>query len=182
MAREYRESRRVLRGRRGTYLPPFGTWLRERVQQMVADGDRPSLSLITMSRPPFPTIKHYTSMWAHGYHFRADDEDGRANVSYDSGVAALITQECVSSRADRHPVEAALNYVGVIRDILLVDYGIHQYNVLKCSWIRPNLEGPRTIRRDVNGFWSVKHGARQTPVVEPYVFPNHVQQVSFRAL
>ena len=165
--------------RRGRNFPTFSTWLRERVQEMVTGGENPSLSLVTLSRGPSPVIKHHPSMWAYGFHFRTDAEDGARHVSFDSGVAAIITQECRSSRADRHPVEAALNYLGVINDILHVDYGMHQFVLLKCSWIRPDLEGAPTIRRDVHGFWSVKYGARQAPVVEPYVFPNHVQQASY---
>ena len=136
----------MFRNRRGRAFPAFTSWLRDRVQQMVIDRERPSISLVTMSRPPFPTVKHYSSMWAHGYHFRVDDEDGRDHISFDAGVAAIFTQECRSSRADRHSVEAALNYVGIIKDIVVVDYGIHQYKVLKCSWIPPNLEGAPTIR------------------------------------
>ena len=147
------------------------------MSQMDRDGLNPDLSLVTMSRLPTRTVNHYNSMSAYGYHFRTDDEQGKSHVSFDSGVAAIITQTCVSSRADRNPVEAALNYVGIIKDIVVVDYGIHKFTALKCSWIKPNLHGHPTIRQDEHGFWCVKYAARQTPPVEPYVFPNQVQQV-----
>ena len=178
LSREYKARLVIHRNRRNRPLPPFTTWIRDRVRQMAADGEDVDLMLSTMSRPPFRTIKHYTSMWAYGYHIRADDETGSSHVSFDAGVAAVIMQECRSSRADRNPVDAELTYVGIVHDILVVNYGIREYNVLKCSWIRPNLEGAPTIRRDAHGFWSVKYNARQRQEVEPYVMPNHVQQAS----
>ena len=92
-----------------------------------------------MSRLPSPYVRHHNSMWAYGYHFRADDERGRAHVSFDADVAASIMQTCHSSRANMNHVEAQLQYVGVINDIVIVDYGHLKFNVLKCSWIRPQL-------------------------------------------
>lgn len=142
----------------------------------VAGEDVPP-DLATLSRLPSPNVMHHNSMWAYGYHFRADDEVGRSNVSFDSGVAAIITQECRSSRADRNPVEADLQYVGIINDIVQVDYGHIKFQVFKCSWIRPHLEGIPTIKQDVDGFWSVKYNARQVPATEPYILPYHARQV-----
>ena len=121
-------------------------------------------------------------MWAYGYHFRAEDNKGGSHVSFDAGVAAIINQTCRSSRADRNPVEAELLYVGVVNDILRVDYGQLTHNVLKCSWIKPHLEGVPTIRRDEDGFWSVKYRSRQAPGLEPYLMPAHARQVLFTFL
>ena len=155
----------------------FSTWIRNHVSEMDQSGMNPDLSLQTMSRLPSRTVKHYNSMWAYGYHLRTDDEQGRAHVSFDSGVAAIITQECRSSRADQHPVEAWLKYVGIIKDIVQLDYGLHKYTVRRCSWVKPNQEGASTMRRDNHGFWSLKFDARQSHDIEPYILPAHVQQV-----
>ena len=144
---------------------------------MGIDGENPSPDLVAMSRPPSPYVKHHNSMWAFGYHFRTADEDGRQHVSFDAGVAAIITQSCRSSRNDRNPVLADLQYVGIIKEILKVDYGHLKFNVLKCSWIKPDLAGERTIKQDMDGFWLVKHGARQNPEVEPYLMAAHARQV-----
>lgn len=135
-------------------FPPFSDWLEVRVREMSSAGENPSEDLITMSRLPSPIVKHYI------YHFRAEDDRGRSHVSFDAGVAAIINQTCRSSRADPHRVEAELLYVGVVNDILRVDYGHLTHNVLKCSWIKPHLEGVPTIRRDEDGFWLVKYKSR----------------------
>ena len=61
-----------------------------------------------LSRKPSATITHYTAIYAYGNHFRVDDERGTSHVSFDSGVAAIITQECRSSQADQSPIHASL--------------------------------------------------------------------------
>ena len=145
---------------------------------MADEGQAPILSLVTLSKLPRPIVKRHNSMYAYGYHFRIDDEGGRSNVSYDSGIACIATQTCTSSRADQNPVEAALQYVGILKDIIDVDYGHLQYTILKCSWIRPDMQGRnRTMRVDEHGFWSVRFNARQYPAVEPYIMPVHAKQV-----
>ena len=121
-------------------------------------------------------------MWSYGYHFCTEGDGGSNYVSFDSGVAAIITQECRSSKADQNPVEADLLYVGIISDILRVDYGHVKLNVLKCSWIKPHLEGERTIKQDVDGFWMVKYAPRQPAGVEPYIMPSNPRQVFFVCL
>ena len=144
---------------------------------MGIDGENPSADLVAMSRLPSPYVKHHNSMWAYGYHFRTDSENGRQNISFDAGVAAIITQTCRSSTADMNPVEADLQYVGIIKDIVHVDYGHLDFKVLRCSWIKPDLAGEPTIKQDRDGFWLVKYGARQSPEVEPYLMPAHARQV-----
>lgn len=177
--REYVALQRVQDVQIRRRFPPFSEWLEARVREMSSAGENPSEDLVTMSRLPSPIVKHYMSMWAYGYHFRAEDDRGRSHVSFDAGVAAIINQTCRSSRADRHPVETELLYVGVVNDILRVDYGHLTLNVLKCSWIKPHLEGVPTIRRDEDGFWSVKYKSRQPPALEPYLMPAHARQVLF---
>ena len=156
----------------------FSDWLEEIVRGMGMRGEVVSADLGTLSRLPSPWVKHHNSMWAYGYHFRTEAEDGRNNVSFDAGVAAIISQTCQSSRADMNPVEADLQYVGILNDLLTVDYGHLKFNVLKCSWIKSDLQGNPCIRRDIDGFWLVKHAARLNPAVEPYLMPIHARQVS----
>ena len=124
-----------------------------------------------LSRKPSATITHYTAMYAYGNHFKVDDERRTSHVSFDSGVAAIITQECRSSRADQSPVHASLQYVGVIKDIFRVDYEHIFFNLFRCSWIKPNMDGNATIREDEHGFWSTKFNTRQPAGLEPYIFP-----------
>ena len=144
---------------------------------MLATGESVDIEVVTMSQMPNPIISHYLSMYAYGNHFRVDDENGRSHVSFNSGVACIVNQTCRSSRADRNLIEAALKYIGIVKDIFFVEYGHINYNVIMCSWVRPNLGGAQTIRHDHHGFWSVGYDARQVPPVEPYLMPSHAKQV-----
>ncbi|KAG0593706.1 hypothetical protein M758_UG012500 [Ceratodon purpureus] len=68
------------------------------------------------------------------------------------------------SASDMRPVEANLKYVGILRKITQVDYGVAKFNVLSCSWIKPNVAGNRTMRKDEHGFWLVKNNAFKEPL------------------
>ena len=179
---EYQSIIRVNERRGRQRFPSFADWLEDRVRDMGARGLNPPDDLVTMSHLPSPHMKRHPSMWSRGYHYRADSEQGKSNISFDAGVAAKITQTCRSSRSDLHPVEAELQYFGVIREILKVDYGHIPFILLKCSWIKPHLEGSPTIRVDEDGFTSVKYHARQTLAHEPYIFPKDTTQVRFQKL
>ena len=148
------------------------------MQRSLLRGDIVDVLLASLSRMQNPMIKHYPFMYAYGHHFRVDDEIGQSHISFDSGVACLATQVCKSSRVDTNPVEATLKYIGILKDKLQVEYGHLKYVVLKCSWIRPDLEGASTIREDSHGFWSVKYDARQATSMEPFLMPTHAKQVT----
>ena len=177
--RVYTEERVSMRGHNPRRLSSFADWIENKVRQMGIDGEQVSADVVAMSRLPSPYVKHHNSMWCRGYHFRTHDEEGRQHVTFDAGVAAIITQECRSSVADMNPIEADLQYVGIVKDIFTIDYGHLKFNVLKCSWIKPDIVGERTIKQDRDGFWLVKHQARQSPEVEPYIMAVHARQVRF---
>ena len=102
----------------------------------VDSGDSPAWALVALSKVPNRVVKHFSSMYAYGYHFRVDDEIGRSHVSFDSGVACIARQTCRSCRTDSNPIEADLKYVEIIKDIIQVEYGHLKFICLKCSWIR----------------------------------------------
>ena len=116
-------------------------------------------------------------MWAFSYHLRVDDEAGRQYVNFDAMVAAIISQTCTSLRADHHPIEANLQFMRIVKDIIRIDYGHLKFNVLKFLRIKLDLAGESTIVQDEDGFWLVKHRARQSLEVEPYRISSHAREV-----
>jgi hypothetical protein len=114
---EYQELHVLYERRHCHRFTSLSDQLEERVRDMGIAGEEVPEDLATMSRLPSPYVRHHNSMWAYEYHFRSNDERGRAHVSFNSGVAAIITQTCRSSRVDKNPVEAELQYVGIINDI-----------------------------------------------------------------
>ena len=147
---------------------------------MTSDGEQVSHDLRCISQMPDIRATEYPAMYAYGSHYRCLDElFGSTYISFDSGVACTMTQACRASASDRNPVEAPLKYVGVLRNIIKVEYASVKINVMKCQWIKPNLRGPnRTMRRDDHGFWLVKDGEFQAANIEPYIMPEHATQVS----
>lgn len=148
---------------------------------MLASREDVSLHLRYLCQLPSPDIYEWNAMWAYGNHFRCESKTvGNPHISYDSGIAAVAITTCQSSSRDIRPIETILQYVGVVRGIMRLSYGTLKVNVMTCSWIRPNLVGRPTIRKDPHGFWLVKKGAFQPPNMEPYILPAHAAQVSIR--
>jgi hypothetical protein len=48
-----------------------------------------------------------------------------------------------------------LNYIGVLKEILVVDYASLPMVLFTCSWIPTNTPGNATIHQDEHGFWVV---------------------------
>lgn len=92
-------------------------------------------------------------MWAYGNHYRVDVETWPWHVVYDSGVACIFRQVSCSSTQDQNFVMGNLAYVGVLKEILVVDYVGLPMVMFKCSWIPSNTQGNTTIHQDEHGFW-----------------------------
>jgi hypothetical protein len=70
-----------------------------------------------------------------------------------------------------------LKYIGVLKEILVVDYACLPMVLFTCSWIPTNTQGNATICQDEHGFWVVNLACRLPPMVKPYVFPTSMIQV-----
>ena len=61
-----------------------------------------------------------------------------------------------------------MKYVGIVRNIIKVDYATLKVNVMKCHWIKPNIVRPnRTVHQDEHGFWLIKDTEFQSHDTEP---------------
>jgi len=104
--------------------------------------------------------------------FRVDPETRPTFLTYNVGIACIFNQASQSSMRDQNKIIANLNYVGVLKEILLVDYYGLCLVLFKCSWIPPNLHGnARTICQDEHRFWQVNFQWQLPPTMEPYVLP-----------
>jgi hypothetical protein len=137
-----------------------------------------SRDLYYLVQLPSRDIIEFSAMWAFGNYYRTQDVFvGNPYISYDSSEACVAKVSCHSSTRDRRPLDSRLKYVGVLRNILRVDYAVLKINIMECSWIKPNLAGNRTIFQDAHGFWLVKKDAFQSSMEEPYILPVHASQV-----
>jgi hypothetical protein len=111
-----------------------------------------------------------------GNHFRVEDDTSAHLVSYNSGVASLFELPSESIGDSR------VNYVGVLKDILQLDYGaLHtEIILLRCEWMKPkDGRGNSTYIRDNAGFLVVNFRHKLPCLAEPFIFPSQATQVFF---
>ncbi len=151
----------------------FIVWLEVRMKDLVIVGAIINEELIQLSCLPSQIAYTYSSIWTYGNHFRMDLETTRlTHLAYDVGIACIFNQANQSSMRDQNIIIENLNYVGVLKKFLLVDYSKLHLVLFSCSWIPPNLCGnARTICQDEHGFWQVNFRCWLPPTMEPYVFP-----------
>ncbi len=98
------------------------SWVREAIRSHVTQGgvleDQDALHLSIL--PSF-FASRYTKMKAYGNHYIVFTYTyGNTSATYDSGVALVFHQEQQSTEGTRL---GALQYVGILKDIILLDYG-----------------------------------------------------------
>jgi hypothetical protein len=115
-------------------------------------------------------------MKSFGSHFRVDDGDCSRFQTYNSGVASVF--EVPSTDA----ANISVNYVGVLKDILKLDYGpVHTPIILfRCEWIKTtDNRRNATYVRDNAGFLLVNFRHKLPHMSEPFIFSSQVTQVFF---
>lgn len=75
------------------------------------------------------------------------------NSTCDSEVAGIFRRPCRSGRRDPNHVNANLEYIGQILEIVELNYGRHCTIVLVCEWVKANYRGRNaTVKKDEWGF------------------------------
>jgi len=119
-------------------------------------------------------------MYSYGYHFRVKSAEGNAISTCDSGVAAIFRRPCRSGRRDLNLVDANLEYIGQIMEIVELDYVRHCTVVLVCEWVKANYRGRNaTVKKDEWGFTMANFNQLVPYGYESFAFPYHCEQVFF---
>lgn len=89
-------------------------------------------------------------MKAYGNHFRVEDSRSQQLQTYDSGVAS------VSDMPTLDVASVFVKFVGVLKDILKLDYGlVHTpVHIFRCEWMKreDNQGNPTYVKDDVEFF------------------------------
>jgi len=108
--------------------------------------------VVDTARGPLDVATSYKSMYAFGNHFRVRSAECSLKT-FDSGVAATFEQVCRNGIHDGHQVDANVEYVGHIEEILELNYRSHCVVVLVCDFVKANYVGENaTIIKDKWGF------------------------------
>jgi hypothetical protein len=98
----------------------------------------------------------------------------------DSGVATFFRRPCRSGRRDANVVDANLEYIGQILEIVELNYGRHCTVLLVCDWVKANYRGRNaTVRKDEWGFTLANFNTMVPFGYESFAFPIHCDQVFF---
>ena len=115
-------------------------------------------------------------MKAYKNHFRGDDPTTTQIHTYDSGVASIFHIPTDDAR------EVSVNYVGVLKDILKLDYRpLHtQVNLMKCKWMKKaDSQGNNNYAQDEVGFLFINFRHKLLRLADPFIFPSQATQVFF---
>ena len=148
----------------------FSAWFQRHVRQLMAESFPIPKDVICLSSPPSKIVQSYQSMSAYGALYRCQcDKSASGNVAFDSGMA-LVERKTVAESID----------IGVLKQILVVDYGPLKPVVMRAEWMKHMDEGRRTMQKDSHGFWTMLLKSKEDVLVHnPYVFPKLVSQLLF---
>ena len=125
---------------------------------------------------PAQKATRYTRMTSFGNHYRVDDGDCERFQTYNSGVASVFEVPVEDA------MDVSVNYVGVLKDILKLDYGpLHTPIILfRCQWMKTeDNRGRATYVRDDAGFLMVNFRHKLPRMLEPFIFSSQATQVFF---
>jgi len=101
----------------------LATWVHEQIMNHIAQGGQiKDMDLMHLPIQPQFYASRYTWIRSYGNHFRVcgDTHMNTSMATYDSSVASVFQQQQESQEGT---TLGSVQYVGVLRDIILMDYG-----------------------------------------------------------
>ena len=161
-------------------FPSLAVWVRESVRKLGRRGELGGdADMKKLSVPPKLVTKLYSRMEAYGNHFRCDDGSSGGMVSYDCGVASILSAQGSTSGE----VLGQIHYVGILKHIRVMDYGkmTKRIALMECDWVRHGVDdsGEPTYKRDESGFLLANFSCMLEHSHDCFVLPSQVQQVFY---
>ncbi|KAL3675553.1 hypothetical protein R1sor_025501 [Riccia sorocarpa] len=167
---------------------PFASWIAETIDNHLAtrsstnvgadDGEHISTEVLSLAYPPSFQYFSFKQMKAYGNHFRVIDAEGDAYVTYDSGVASTFVEDFTEGT----PTRCGVEYVGVLQEIIRLDYGALETPVIlfKCLWVDADWSSRQpSMKFDSQGLLLANFNRMLPVTADPYVFPSQVEQVFY---
>ena len=163
---------------RDSTLPPLKMWLRCRCAALADETDKDKAELWALSVGPSKRACSFRSMTSLGSHYRVNlEEADTQHITFDSGVAELGAREGGLNTADNGAVVDLIR-VGILKDILVVNYGNFSIVLMVVSWVAKHTAHQPRLRRDAHGFWLANLAAVPRDILEPYLLPALASQAS----
>jgi hypothetical protein len=156
---------------------PFEDWVQEILETEDLDVNKAEdFDKLLLSMKPSQRAIRYCRMKAFRNHFRVEDAASTRMQTYDSGVASVFTIPTADAR------DVSVNYVGVLKDILKLDYGPLSSPIvlLRCQWAKQRDSwGNPTYTRDDAGFLVVNLRHNLPRLSDPFIFASQTTQVFY---
>jgi hypothetical protein len=155
----------------------FDEWVRDDAAHADLDTSNPyDMDRLMLSTKPSQRAARYIRMKVFGNHFRVEDDSSCRLQTYDSGVAFVFQVPSADA------TDVSVNYVGVLKDILKLNYGPIRTPIIlfRCEWMkrRDNRDNPTYIKDDA-GFLVVNFRHKLPKTSDPFIFPSQATQVFF---
>jgi hypothetical protein len=161
----------------GLTASPFSEWVRGHAQRKALDVTNPDdMDRFLPCTKPSQRATRYGRMKAFGNHFRAENSVTMQMQTYDSGVASVFQVPGADT------TEVSLNCIGVVKDILKLDYRpLHTLVILlQCSWLkRQDAQGNPTYSRDDARILVVNFRHKMPQMSDPFIFSSQATQIFF---
>ncbi len=160
----------------------MATWVQAAVLNHIANGGKiEDMDVMQLSMNPHMNTSRYVKVRAYNNHYRVTtDNEATTMATYDSRVASIFQHPQATNEGT---TLGSIQYVGVLKDIILLNYGpVSQPVVLfKCDWVTLGFDkwGNPTYRQDEDGFLLANFHNLKAEVTKPFVFPSQVQQVFY---
>ncbi|XP_050374570.1 uncharacterized protein LOC126792127 [Argentina anserina] len=143
-----RETRKAAQARAHMEFPE---WFRTEIQSKIAEGVQIPEDLQALARGPSHWAGRWKSYIVNGFRFKVKSIDVDRNTQ-NSGVFVRAMEHTYASAEDRNPRAALLDYYGVVKDIIQLDYYCGRKVVLfDCDWIDGRVRD-RYMKIDEDGF------------------------------
>jgi hypothetical protein len=156
---------------------PFQDWVRKLPETENLDASNSEeFDKILLCQKPSQRAIRYCRMKAFGNHFRVEDEASARTQTYDIGVASIFEVPTI------HATNVSINYVGVVKDILKLDYGplSRPIVLLQCKWAKRSYNrGKPTYTHDEAGFLVVNVYHSLPMMSDPFIFAAQATQVFY---
>jgi hypothetical protein len=152
----------------------FENWIKDSVHNQPMDPkNADDIDKVMMCSRPSQLATQYTRMKAYENHFRVEDQQSMTLKNYDSGIASMFHMPSVGSE------EVTLNYMGVLKDILKLNYGpLRTPVIFRCEWMKlyDNRGNPTYVRDEVE-FMVVNFCHKVPKMLEPFIFPSQATHI-----
>jgi hypothetical protein len=162
-------------------MPLFPKWLSIDIEERKQHGIAISDDVDDTSRPLSLQAMRFKSMYAYGYHFWVKSEEESITKTCDSGIAAFFRRPCRFGRHDDNLVDANLEEIGQILEMVELNYGRHCTVLLVCDRVKANYRRrSATVRKDEWGLTVANFNTIVPYAYEYFAFPVYCDQFIFQ--